>query len=194
MLEGDIWNLTTPDFLVVEGFEDYNDYPDNRVYETWIDGWEIPANGATIGYPEPIDYLAGEHILETTDVHGGEQSLPFFYDNSAAAYSEATVNIADLAIGSDWTGNGVKTLSLWFRGDVNNVPEQMYVKLDGVPVLYDGDAANLSKGEWWPWNINLTDFTGVNLSNVTKLSIGFERIGGVSGQGMVLFDDIRLYH
>jgi hypothetical protein len=101
------------------------------------------------------------------------------------------VNIADLPIGSDWTGNGVKSLSLWFSGDVNNVPEQMYVKLNGVKVPYDGDAGNIMKSPWHPWNINLADFTGVDLSNVTELIIGFER--GAGGMGKVLFDDIRLY-
>jgi len=84
-------------------------------------------------------------------------------------------------------------LSLWLCGDVNNVPEQMYVKLNGVKVLYDGDAGNLTKPFWRPWNINLTDFAGVNLSNVTELSIGLERSGFTGGTGMVLFDDIRLY-
>jgi hypothetical protein len=60
-------------------------------------------------------------------------------------------------------------------------------------LLSDGDVGNLSKAPWQPFNINLTDFTGVDLSNVTGLSIGFERIGFSGGSGMVLFDDIRLY-
>ena len=33
----------------------------------------------------------------------------------------------------------------------------------------------------------------MNLSNVTELSIGFERFGAVGGQGVVYFDSIRLY-
>jgi len=188
MLEGDVWNFRTQEYFVVDGFEDYNDWPGYRVYETWSDGWEIETNGATIGYPEPRPQ--GEHILETTNVHGDEQALPFFYDNTTAASSEAKVNIADLTIGSDWTKNGVKSLSLWFSGDPNNSAEQMYVKLNGVKVAYDSDASNLSKAAWQPWNINLSDF-GTDLSNITELIIGFER--GAGGTGMVLFDDIRLY-
>ncbi|GAH36638.1 unnamed protein product, partial [marine sediment metagenome] len=116
MLEGDIWNFRTQEYFVVDGFEDYNDYPGDRIYETWADGWEIPMNGAMLGYPEPINFAAGEHILETTDVHGGEQSLPFFYDNSTAASSEASVSTADLAIGRDWSKRGAGVLSLWFKG------------------------------------------------------------------------------
>jgi len=123
-------------------------------------------------------------------VHGGKQSVPLMYNNSLAAYSEATVNVANLPIGSDWTKHGVKSLSLRFCGDPNNAVEQMYVKLNSVKVPYDGDSVNISKAVWQPWNIHLTDF-GVDLSNVTELSIGFER--GAGGSGKVLFDDIRLY-
>jgi len=101
------------------------------------------------------------------------------------------VNIAELTIGSDWTRHGVKSLSLWFYGDPSNSAEQMYVKLNGVKVAYDSDASNISKPVWQPWNINLADFAGVDLSDVTELIIGFER--GAGGSGMVLFDDILLY-
>ena len=187
--QGDIWNFTTNEFLIVDDFEDYNDYPPREIWTSWKDGYEIAENGSTVGYPNP-NWSAGEHYVETTIVHGGDQSMPLFYDNSAAAYSEATVNIADLPIGSDWSGNGVKTLSLWFHGDPNNTAEQMYVKLNGVKVLYDGDASNLSKAGWRPWNINLADFS-LDLSIVTELSIGIER--GAGGSGMVLFDDICMY-
>jgi len=84
-------------------------------------------------------------------------------------------------------------LSLWFRGDPNNsVAEQMYVKLNGVKLTYDGDAESLTRTAWQPWNINLVDF-GVNLGNVTELSIGLERSGVAGGKGVVYIDDIRLY-
>jgi len=191
--QGDIWSLSTQEYLVVDDFESYNDISageegSNLVYLTWIDGFDNPfVNGSTMGYA-----AAFQPSMEKSVVHDGKQSVPFFYDNSTAAYSEATVNIADLPIGSDWTGNGVKTLSLWFSGDVNNVPEQMYVKLNGVKVLYDSDTSNLRKALWQPWNINLADF-GLDLSNVTDLSIGLERSGSPGGLGIVLFDDIRLY-
>jgi hypothetical protein len=42
------------------------------------------------------------------------------------------------------------------------------------------------------WYIDLASL-GVSLSNVTKLTIGLERIGTLGGQGMVLLDGIRLY-
>jgi hypothetical protein len=68
----------------------------------------------------------------------------------------------------------------------------MYVKLNGSKVTYEGDVENLQRIGWQTWFIDPASF-GVNLSNVTELSIGFERIGAVGGQGVVLVDSIRLY-
>jgi hypothetical protein len=82
---GAVWRFTIIDHLVVEDFEDYNDSSPDIIYEAWIDGWENPANGSTVGNPAP-DFLQGEHYVETTIVHSGKQSMPFFYDNSYPAY------------------------------------------------------------------------------------------------------------
>jgi len=189
--KGNVWSFTTAEFLVLDDIESYNDLdPDdpesNRIFFTWIDGWEVPTNGSQVGYSNPP-------FCEQTIVHGGQQSMPLRYDNSTAAYSEATVNVANLQADQDWSKYGIKTLSLWFYGDPCNVAQQMYVKLNGVKVLYDGDADNMTQIGWQPWNIELVDFTGVDLGNVTELSIGLERIGAVGGSGIVYIDDIRLY-
>ncbi|GAI05885.1 unnamed protein product, partial [marine sediment metagenome] len=76
------------------------------------DGYDDDTNGAVVAYDEP-DFDAGEHFLETTIVHGGNQSMPFFYDNNMK-YSEAE---RPLVSGRDWTRDGVIDLSLWFRGN-----------------------------------------------------------------------------
>jgi len=91
MLDGDVWNFTTPEFIVVDDFEDYNDYPPDEIFSAWIDGYGIATNGSTAGYPEP-DFLAGEHYVETTIVHGGSQSMPLFYENNFK-YSEVTMTL-----------------------------------------------------------------------------------------------------
>jgi len=70
--------------------------------------------------------------------------------------------------------------------------QQMYVKLNGSKVTYDGDAENIRRTAWQMWYIDLASL-GVSLSNVTELSIGFERSGAVGGSGVVYFDGIRLY-
>ncbi|MCP4610222.1 MAG: DUF1349 domain-containing protein [Planctomycetes bacterium] len=104
--KGKVWSFTTLNFLVVEDFEDYNDYSPDIIYESWLDGWEVEANGSVVGYAEPP-------AAEQDIVHGGDQSMPLFYDNDMK-YSEAERTL----IGSekDWTREGVETLSLWFKG------------------------------------------------------------------------------
>ncbi|MGD2095128.1 MAG: hypothetical protein PVH77_09005 [Phycisphaerales bacterium] len=110
--KGNVWSFTILNHYVVEDFEDYNDYPPDRIFDTWVDGWGTTTNGATAGYPEP-DFNAGEHFVETQVVHNGEQSLPYFYDNDMK-YSEAERPLTDEA--RDWTRDGVQELSVWFRG------------------------------------------------------------------------------
>ncbi|HUV63360.1 MAG TPA: LamG domain-containing protein, partial [Sedimentisphaerales bacterium] len=124
--------------------------------------------------------------------YDGKQSVPLFYNNTTASLSEVTANVADLQAGRDWAKHGIKGLTLRFRGDPANVLQQLYVKINGAKVAYDGSAENLRRAAWQMWYIDLASL-GVSLSNVTKLTIGLERIGTVGGQGMVLLDGIRLY-
>jgi len=139
--QGDLWSFSTKEFLVVDDFESYNDIEagqegSNLIYLTWVDGFDNPTvNGSTIGYTE-----AFQPTMEAEIVHGGNQSVPLMYDNSVASLSEVTVNTSDLPIGRDWTKGAPETLVLWFYGDAGNaVTEQMYVKVNNVKVVYDGD-------------------------------------------------------
>jgi len=189
---GDTWNFTTSDYIVVDDFESYNDIEEgeesNLVYVTWSDGGygatNDPTNGSTIGYLTVPS-------LDPNIVHGGNQSVPVFYDNTSAGLSEVKVNTADLPIGSDWSQGSSQTLVLWFYGDPgnNSDADRMYVKIDNIKVDYDGD---ISRPLWTQWNIDLLAL-GVNLSNVTQFTIGFERTGTIGGSGMVFIDDISLY-
>jgi hypothetical protein len=103
------------------------------------------------------------------------------------------VDTSDLGIDPDWTKAGVKVLTLYFYGDPDNTagaPGQMYVKLNGVDVSYDGDDSDIQEASWHEWNIELSSLVGVDLQSVTKIIIG---IGNVGASGIVYFDDIRLY-
>jgi len=105
--KGNTWSFRVIDHFIVDDFEDYNDYSPDIIYETWLDGWEEPTNGSTVGYPDPP-------AAEQNIVHGGKQAMPFFYDNSGAAdYSEAA---RPFSPAQDWTREDVGILSLWFRG------------------------------------------------------------------------------
>jgi hypothetical protein len=70
----------------------------------------------------------------------------------------------------------------------------MYVKVNGSKVVYGGDAGDIQRGWYEPWNIDVASL-GASLQNVTKLSIGVgdETSTTPGGSGVVYVDDVRLY-
>jgi len=185
-LEADVWSFATSEYVVVDDFESYNDIdpPDpesHRIFEAWTDGYSTPTtNGALVGNDAPP-------YTEQTIIHDGGKSMPFRYNNiGTVTHSEAERTFVPA---QDWTKHGVKTLSLWFRGDPNNTGGQLYVKVNGAKIPYGGDASSLMRAGWQWWNIELASF-GVSLASVTKLAVGIDG-GGASGK--LYLDDIRLY-
>ena len=183
-------------FVVVDDFEDYTDFEPDRIFDIWLDGWDIPANGATVGYSDP-DFSQGGHFVETTIVHTGLQSMPYLYDNNSG-YSEASM---PLSYPYDWTIQGVGLLSLWFHGDPSNASELMYVAIANsrrTPAVVYHDNPDVAKIDTWTqWSIDLGAFAdqGVDLTNIDKLYIGFgdKNNPQAGGLGFMFFDDIRLY-
>jgi hypothetical protein len=184
--EGDVWSFTTADVIVVDDFESYNDLnPDqagsHRIFESWVDGFGTTTNGALVGYDPPQPSYA-----ETKIVHGGKQAMPFFYSNTTGkTFSEAK---RTFAAPQNWTQHGVKTLTLWFQGVAGNTG-QLYVKINNSKIAYSGEAGNLARAGWQPWNIDLTA-PGLNVQSVSSLAIG---IDGNGAAGTLYVDDIRLY-
>lgn len=184
--QGSLWSFSTADHVVVDDFEGYGDDLDagNAIFQTWVDGWEVPANGSIVGKDTSEGGTFGERAI----VHDGGQSMPMAYDNTGSAtYSEATRTFDSP---QDWTQHGIGWLTLWFYGDPTNEAQQMYVKINGVKVPYNSSVENLKLDEWQRWNI---DLSSLSVSNVSTLTIGFERIGAAGGQGAVLIDDVLLY-
>jgi hypothetical protein len=175
--EGDVWTFTTEEAAPVDDFESYND-EDNRIYDVWIDGLTDAAKGGSqVGYDS-------SPFAEKTIIHGGKQSMPLIYDNSASSFSE-TQRTFDSP--QNWTASGIKSLSLWFRGASAN-GGQLYVKVNNTKISYDGDAADLTRLGWQVWNIDLSAVG--NVSSVRSLTIGIE---GAGAAGTLYVDDIRLY-
>ena len=178
----DIWSFTTAGSVVVDDMESYKDEEFLEIWATWIDGFDDPANGALVG----ADPAIGDFASETDTVRGGRQALPLWYDNTAAPTSEAARTFASA---QDWTRAGVQGLVLYFYGDPENVPGQLYVRVNNTKVLYDGDLETLQRVGWQKWYIPLTDhFSSNELARVQSMSIGIE--GG--GAGVLLVDDISL--
>jgi hypothetical protein len=119
--------------------------------------------------------------------------MPYSYDNNFKT-SQATLTLSSLR---DWTTEGVGILSLWFKGESLNTPEPMHVALNGNALVYHDDPAATQIGVWAEWTIDLQQFAdrGVDLTNVTSITIGFGTPGTMTagGAGNMLFDDIRLY-
>jgi len=126
--KGRVWSFTAADYIIVEDFEDY-DAGDNQIWYAWKDGLGYgtpgttpysPGNrtGAAVGDETTASYT--EEII----VHGGKQAIPLFYDNNQQdklKYSEAELT---LSYPRDWTEEGVKVLSLWFRGNPAGLLEE----------------------------------------------------------------------
>jgi hypothetical protein len=196
--KGNVWSFRVVNFIVVDDFEDYNDYPPDEIFNTWIDGYGDPVNGSTAGYPDP-DFIMDEHYMEAEIVHKGEWSMPLFYDNMEGI--SEVVRTFDTP--ADWTKgeDDLKALVLWFEGDPTNSAEPLYVAVEDnagnikVVTYPNPNAAQLDG--WQDFNILLTDLgdAGVNLASVKKIYIGLgdkdnPRAGG---SGHLFIDDIRVY-
>jgi hypothetical protein len=111
---GKVWQFTVAPYVLVDDFEDYNDFPPDRVFDTWPGGYtagDQENNGSIVGHLRAP-------FAEQTIVSGGEQSMPVEYDNSGPAnISEAIADVDGLKCGRDWTIQGIKALTLWFRGN-----------------------------------------------------------------------------
>jgi hypothetical protein len=201
---GRVWSFTTADYIIVDDFEDYNDYSPDRIFQTWLDGFgynEPPPGRAGNGTGSTVGYTAAP-FTEQTIVYGGSQSMPLGYDNSGAGgkarYSEAE---REWAIAQDWTREGVKALTLWFYGNPANAAEQLYVVVQDaagkIAVKSQGDASAVTVAEWQEWNIDLKEISndGVDLTAVKKLYIGIgsRASSTVGGTGNLFIDEIRLY-
>ncbi|MCP4259191.1 MAG: hypothetical protein GY774_17035 [Planctomycetes bacterium] len=184
---GPLWSFTTANFLIIDDMESYNDLDStdpasNRIFNVWIDGFDDPTNGSLVGYENPP-------FTEQRIIHSGNQSMPFAYDNSVGK-SEATLTLTS---NNDWTVNGVNRLAIWHRGSSSNTAETMYVVLNGSAGVDNDNPAAAQIGKWTEWNIDLQAFAdqGVNLANVTSITLGLRSVTG--GAGSMLFDDIRLH-
>jgi len=201
---GRLWSFTVADYLIIDDFEDYNDYSPDRIWQTWLDG---------VGYSEPPPGYAGNGtgsqvgnddspFTEQTTVHSGRQAMTFRYTNDGstgkALYSEAE---REWAAPQDWTRKSIKALTLWFYGDAANSVEPLYVGVqDSLGTRKDVPHENSSvvlAGDWQEWNIDLQEFAnaGVNLTSIKKMYIGVgNRLAPqTGGTGTLYFDDIRLY-
>ncbi|MHC4206210.1 MAG: PA14 domain-containing protein, partial [Planctomycetota bacterium] len=190
---GLVWNFTTADFLVIDDFEDY-DIDNKEIWWFWKDGLgygphgEEPGyagngTGSAVGIETTASYM--EHII----VHGGNKSMPVYFDNTIAGISEV-----ELALGGiDLTQNGGTTLKLFFYGTADNAADPIYVAINGVAVEHE-DPAAAQIVKWVEWNIPLQAFVdnGADVTNATSITIGIGSSQQAGGTGTMYFDDVSV--
>jgi regulation of enolase protein 1 (concanavalin A-like superfamily) len=103
---GALWSFTTQEYAPVDDFESYTDDEGNRIYEAWVDGW-TNNTGSVVGYLQAP-------FAERTIVHGGQQSMPFEYNNVKTPYYSEIERTFDTT--QDWTTNGANSVALWYQG------------------------------------------------------------------------------
>jgi hypothetical protein len=141
---GTIWSFTTADFMIVEDFEDYNNFSPYRVFQKWLDGIGYSADeyfpvayngngtGAALGHDIWTTGTPYTTIMETSIINGGRQSMFMDYNNAISPYYSETTRIFTTSQEKDWTIQGVKALSLWFRGIPVSVGSLAYDQATGT--------------------------------------------------------------
>ena len=189
---GDVWSFATQEYAAIDDFESYND-DDRRIYQAWIDGVTTEASGSQVGYTE-------SPFAERTVVHGGRQSMPLLYDNTASPFLSEAERAFDPV--QDWTAHGADTLSLYFHGmseEEGNSAEGLYLTVKDSAgkskTVAHPDAAATTVTDWQQWTIPLSEFTsaGVKISAVKSLTIGVgnKTSPTMGGLGKVFIDDIE---
>ena len=173
-------------YFVVDDFESYNniDPPEpesHRVFESWSDGFGIETNGALVGHDPPQP-----SYTETTIVQGGNQSMPIWYDNTAAQVSEVTRTF-DPA--QDWSRSGITTLSLFVNRAADQSEGNIYIKINDTEIALV-NTSTYPPGRTQGWVHYKVDLNGIDVRSVQSLTIGIARAGV---QGVLYVDDIRLY-
>jgi hypothetical protein len=161
IMRGRVWQFTVADNLLIDDFESYAD--SSALQAVWTSVASLEPNVA-------ID----QNSLKFTGPAMVSRNTPF----------------------ADWTTAGVESLSIAVHGSELNLgnSNQLYVKIeDGTAsstIYYDGQNDDLIRGSWYSfqsWNIDLKMFAGVNLTHVTKITIG------ALSTDLIYVDDIRLH-
>jgi hypothetical protein len=113
--------------------------------------------------------------------------------NAKCVAQFSNVSFPGTTVGPQWNHQDIGTIS--------NVAEPMYVAISSgngkTGVFYHEDPNATLTSTWTEWPIDLKDFSnqGVNLTDVTKMFIGFGNKADpkTGGNGKMYFDDIRLY-
>jgi len=167
--KGSLWAFTVQTNILVEGFDTYPSWWENRgaLLEVWKESGSAGA------------YIVDDAAL---DVNSMEVSCHAQYGDGDA--------VMTLPLEANWTRYGIRALNFMFKGDPNL--SQLYVTLsdgsnEAKVTVTDRDI--LLTDAWRAVDIDLSQFTGVDLSQVAQLALGVS----YTGTALVNYDLIRVY-
>jgi hypothetical protein len=184
---GDVWNLSTPEYFVLDDFEDGL-------------AWEA-SGGATV---------ADSNVV----AHSGDKSMELSFNNDIPdGYSEARLIYSTDVWGNgvSLTKGDPTALVLWVYGDLGNVQtEQLYVRISykseewqswfpwfAWPIeqssIYKNVAPTSELATPWWTQITIPVDNAVDWSKIMSINIGLMRSALTSGSGTLYIDDVRLY-
>ena len=185
---GYTWSFTTVECLSVDDFESYAN--DAGIRAAWVDN---------------ITEAGVEYVFLATD---DDQSMRFEYSNQFTPYyTEATRTFSSP---QNWAAQNVKAVSLSFYGEIDNIEQPMYLKLEdsaGHSQKVEHPYTHACEAERWEeWRVALSEFSdnGVDVSSIKKLTIGSgngtksaqpeeqDPDTGEPDRDFVFIDDIRL--
>jgi hypothetical protein len=181
--KGPVWKFTTDLYLTIDNFESYADT--TQLLTVWKDGSDL-SSGSTA-------------TLSTTVGHDQDHSLVFDYNNTGTGSKPCFSEISCSQFYSNWTIASIAAIDLWYKGNLGNAAEQMYLVVEdttdySVQVI-NADPNAAKNSDWTAWRIAVSDFSGISLSSVKKIYIGFGNRTDpqAGGLGSIYIDDIQLH-
>ena len=189
---GNLWSFTTVATVLLDGMEAYTaqdaDDP-NPIYAVWLDGYEDPSiNGALVGADpyagdgDPFTAGDGDFSPEIIVIRSGLQSLPIWFDNTAAPVSQATRSFAEIP------DVGARRMELYYQFGTDSVGDALFVEINGVEVASAAIPATILP-VWSEISIDLTSAGIDDATQITSMSIG---VRGANAKGVVYVDDVTL--
>jgi len=130
---------------------------------------------------------------------GNECDSPHSGDRAIRLDINGSGEVSRPAPFEDWTWGESKAWVMYFKGDPDNVVDDMYVALTSklpsgktATFSYDGDMSDLKIADWQEWNIELSTLIIGNDGEEFPLPHVGKVILGLSGSGTVYFDDFWL--
>jgi len=173
-LKGDIWSFTTKACDALEDFESFVDT------DTLVAAWGA-AGGAWLD-------------LSANHKHTGVSSMKVqYYNRSPNKSSGAAVTFDDAK-----NFNGYESLGFYYMGEGGNMDNKLYAVVEDASGnssrVISSASVNMSDTQWQLWSVELTDFAGVDITNVKKieLGVGDADASSSSAVGNLYIDDVGL--